>query len=126
MGNEIKDFDDLNAWKKAHGLAVSIYEMTKQFPKEEMFGLISQIRRSATSVGANISEGFARFHAKDKIRFYYHARASAAEVMNHLYVAKDLGYCSIVEFEELYKQYKAERMLINGLIRSIENNINTF
>ena len=87
---EIKNFYDLDAWKEAHRLTLEVYEITKRFPKEEQFGIIPQLRRAASSSGANIAEGFERYHFKDKTRFYYQARGSVAEVQNFLLVALDL------------------------------------
>ena len=80
MEKKINNFYDLEAWKISHGLVLEIYKITKSFSKEEMYGITSQIRRAASSITANIAEGFARYHFKDKIRFYYQARASVAEV----------------------------------------------
>ena len=66
---KIKSFTDLNAWKKSHILAISIYKLTKKFPKEELFGLTSQVRRAAISVTSNIAEGFGRQTYKEKYNF---------------------------------------------------------
>lgn len=66
---EVRTFQDLKVWQDAHNLTLKIYKITKQFPKDEQFGLISQIRRAASSIGANIAEGFGRFHYKDLADF---------------------------------------------------------
>ena len=116
----IKNFNDLDAWKKSHNLVLEIYKITKDFPKEELYGVVSQLRRAASSITANIAEGFARYHFKDKIRFYHQARGSAAEVQNFLMLAKDLKYISQGKCKELEEQTKDAMQLINGLIRSIE------
>jgi four helix bundle protein len=102
MGN-IKEFYDLDAWKKAHKLVVDIYSVTKEFPASEIYGITSQIRRAAASVTANIAEGFSRYHYNDKINFYYHARGSISEVQNFLLIARDLKYLSCSECEKLIK-----------------------
>ena len=70
MKKEIKNFYDLDAWKQAHILVVEVYRITENFPKEELYGIVSQLRRAVSSITANIAEGFARYHFKDKIRFY--------------------------------------------------------
>lgn len=119
MSNKsIHHFTDLIAWQKNHNLVLQIYRKTKNFPKEEIFGLTSQIRRAASSITANIAEGYGRFHSKDRIRFYIQARGSSAEVQNHLILAKDLNYISNTEFEQLktisFEGYK----IICGLINS--------
>ncbi|MEK7067831.1 MAG: four helix bundle protein [Patescibacteria group bacterium] len=96
MEERIKNFYDLEAWRKAHQLVLEIYKITKFFPKEELYGIISQLCRAACSITANIAEGFARYHFKDKIRFYYQARGSVAEVQNFLILAKVTSYCLLV------------------------------
>lgn len=123
MKNEIRNFYDLEAWKRSHKISLKIYKLTEKFPKEEIYGITSQLRRSASSVGANIAEGFARFHYRDKIRFYYHARGSVAESQNFLLLAKDLRYINMENCEMLGKDFNEIAKLINGLIRSIEENI---
>ena len=95
MENSIKNFYDLEAWKKGHALVLSIYKITESFPKEETYGIISQLRRASSSITANIAEGFARYHFRDKIRFYHNARGSVAEVQNFLLLAKDLKFIGL-------------------------------
>ena len=117
----IRHFTHLIAWQKGHDLTKIIYKITKTFPRDELFGLISQLRRAATSITCNIAEGYGRFHYKDKIRFYYQARGSNMEVQNLLILCHDLGYININEFNELkhlvYEGYK----LLNGIIKSTSN-----
>lgn len=119
--NNIKDFCDLDAWKKGHEFVLEIYKITKDFPREEKFGIIDQLRRAASSVTANIAEGFARYHFNDKVRFYYQARGSAAEVQNFLLLSRDLGVINAENCQILVEKASKLRQLINGLIRSIEN-----
>lgn len=120
MENKIKNFYELDAWKRGHELVLEIYKLTEKFPKEETFGIVSQLRRAVSSITANIAEGFARFHFKDKVRFYYQARASVAEVQNFLLLAKDLGFIDSLICVEKNKKASEVSQLINGLIRSIE------
>lgn len=80
MNTMIKNFYDLVAWQRGYQLVLDIYKITKDFPKEEMYGIVSQLRRAASSITANIAEGFERYHFKDKTRFYYQSRGSIAEV----------------------------------------------
>lgn len=115
---KIKNFYDLEAWKKAHYLILEIYKITKEFPKEEKFGVTNQLRRAASSITANIAEGFARFHYKDKIRFYHQARGSNAEVQNFLLLSKDLQYIDSRKCRQLVQDSNVVSMLLNGLIRS--------
>ena len=121
---QIKEFYDLMAWKKSHELVIEIYKITKTFPDDERFGLTSQIRRSASSITANLAEGYGRFHFKDKIRFYYMARGSNTETQNHLILAKDLVYLSENIFFNLMNKLVESNKLINGLIRGVENTAN--
>jgi len=122
MSNEIKNFYDLEAWQKAHKLVIEIYKVTKDFPREEQFGLTSQLKRAAASITANIAEGFERYHFNDKIRFYYQARGSAAEVQNFLILAKDLRLIRDSECAKLEELINEIRRLINGMIKSIKSN----
>lgn len=120
MAEEITGFSDLEAWKKSHELTLKVYQITKSFPKDELFGVVSQLRRAAASVGANIAEGFARYHFNDKVRFYYHSRGSAAEVQNFLFLSRDLNYIDSDQCAQLFEEARRVLQLINGLIRSIE------
>lgn len=90
----IKTFQDLEVWKKAHAMTLKIYETSAAFPKTELFGLISQVRRSAASVPANIVEGFRRKSLRDSLNFYGTADASLEETKYHLLLSRDLNYVS--------------------------------
>jgi len=116
----IKNFHDLDAWKIGHKFVLEIYKITKDFPKEEKFGIIDQLRRASSSITANIAEGFERYHFNDKMKFYYQARGSVAEVQNFLLLSVDLGYIKAEKCEELNRQADTIRQLINGMIRAIE------
>lgn len=120
MDREIKDFYDLIAWQKGHQLVLQIYTITNTFPTSEQFGITSQLRRAASSITANIAEGFERYHFKDKIRFYHQARGSTSEVVNFLLLAKDLQYIETQVSTTLKDNADEVRKLINGMIRAIE------
>jgi len=107
----------LDAWKEGHKLVIEIYKITKNFPKEEMFGLTNQLKRTAVSVTSNIAEGFSRKSLKEKIQFYSMAKASNTELQNQLLIAKDVGYLSREKFEKLEEQSIRVNKLISGLIR---------
>lgn len=96
-----KSFKDLIVWQKAHQLVLKIYKTTKSFPKEETYGITSQIRRSAISVAANIAEGFKKRGKKDKVRFFNIAEGSLEETKCYLLLAHDLEYADTSNFEEL-------------------------
>jgi four helix bundle protein len=116
---KIKSFTDLDAWKNAHKLVLEIYKVTKNFPKEEIYGLTNQIRRCAISISSNISEGFSRRTNKDKIQFYYIAKGSLAEMQNQLLVGRDLRLVNEQSFQDLASLTVIVHKLINGLIRSL-------
>ncbi len=119
MNQEIKHFNQLTVWQQAHNLVLEIYSLTLQFPQEERFGIIIQLRRASSSITANIAEGCGRYHLKEKTRFYYQARGSLAEVQNFLILSKDLHYIKPERFNELHQQVINIWQLLNGLIRSI-------
>jgi len=108
----------LMAWKEAHAYVINIYRITKDFPPDERFGITNQLRRAASSVTANIAEGWARYHFKDKIRFYYQARGSWAETQSFLLLARDLSYITSEKYLESIQQSYTVGKLLNGLIRS--------
>ncbi|MEA2065136.1 MAG: four helix bundle protein [Patescibacteria group bacterium] len=98
QGNKIKSFTDLIAWKEGHKLVLIIYDITKNFPKEKIFGLISQMRRCVVSITSNIAEGFSRLSYKKKARFYSMALGSITELQNQLLIVKDIGYITKKQF----------------------------
>jgi len=97
MEQRIENFWDLIVWQKSNAITLEIYTIVKKFPQDERFGMISQLRRASSSVGANIAEAFGRYGFQDKNRFYHIARGSTTEVQNFLILAKGLGYISDVE-----------------------------
>lgn len=117
---EIKTFEDLKAWQIAHKFALEIYRITKIFPKDELYCLVSQLRRDALSITSNIAEGFSRYHCNDKIRSYYNSRGSISEVKNCLILARDLKYVPEEECKHLLDDAERVLRLINGVIRSID------
>ena len=121
MESKINSFKDLEAWKMGHNLVLQVYEVTNSFPKEEQFGITSQIKRAVSSITANISEGFDRYHYNDKKRFYYQARGSLGETENFLILAKDLKFINQETCEKISIEAGRIKQLINGLIRSIED-----
>jgi len=84
MADKIRHFTDLRAWQEGHTLVLAVYKVTKDFPKEELFGLTNQIRRAVVSVTSNIAEGFTRYSSKEKNQFYFVCLGSLAEVQNQL------------------------------------------
>lgn len=114
---KIRSFTDLDAWKESHYLVLEIYKITLEFPKEEQFGLTNQLRRAGVSITSNIAEGFSRNSYKEKVQFYSIALGSVTEVQNQLLLAKDIGYMTKENFNEIAKRTVVANKLINGLIK---------
>ena len=121
----IKSFRDLEAWHNAHQLVIKIYQITKGFPAEERFGLISQLQRAVVSITCNIAEGFSRYYFKDRMRFYYQARGSIGEVENLLLIAKDIGYLKNEIMEGLLDELEKVNTILNGLIKKTNEMTNS-
>jgi four helix bundle protein len=116
----IKSFEELTVWKDARKFANKIYNLTKKFPKEENYGLSSQITRATVSIGSNIAEGFDRYSKKDFIKFLIIARGSISEIQNDLYIALDLKYINQKDFQENYSLAKDLGKQINGFIKYLK------
>jgi four helix bundle protein len=114
----IESFVDIKAWGKAHELVLEIYRLTSSFPKIEDYCLTSQIRRAAISVPSNIAEGFKRKSAKDSNHFYNIADGSLEEVKYQLILSKDLGYISIMEYENIFKLTEEVGKMLSGWKKS--------
>lgn len=114
----IKSFTSLRTWQKAKTFVVRIYKITKHFPEDEKFGLVSQIRRSSVSVTANIAEGFSRNSANDKKHFYSMSKGSLTETLSHLHIAKDLGFIDLKNFKILENECTDINKMLNGMIKS--------
>ena len=119
----IKSFTDLNAWKEGHKLALEVYQITKEFPKEEQFGLTAQLRRAAVSFTSNIAEGFSRTSWREKVQFYATALGSLTEIQNQLLLARDIGYVSTTNFDAIAKQTIIVNKLTSGLIKKSKSMI---
>ena len=116
----MRDYTKINAWKLADDLTVAIYERTRRFPKEEMYGVTSQIRRSSFSVPANIAEGSSRNSQRDYLHFLYIARGSLSETQYFLHLSERLGYLPAAEAQALQSQTTAAFRCLHGLISAVE------
>lgn len=114
-----QSFKDVLVWRKAHSLVLSVYELTKSFPREELFGLTSQMRRSSVSVAANIAEGYRKKTKPDKARFYNIAQGSLDETIYYFILSHDLGYANT---NILQQQADEVAKLLYGYIRGLETN----
>lgn len=118
-------FYDLEVWKKSRLLKLAVYRLIKQFPESERFELASQLRRSARSIPANISEGHGRRTNREQVNFCTIARGSHSEVLNHLIDAYDCGYISESQLLELKTQWEEVGRLLNGFVSFLKGRINT-
>jgi four helix bundle protein len=118
----MKDFKDLKVWEKAHGMTVAVYSASRGFPKEEIYGLTSQLRRAAVSVSANIAEGCGRRSDGEFLRFFQIARGSASEVEYHLLLARDLKLLPASAHNELEKQVAEVQRMLTALVTAVQQN----
>ncbi len=116
----MKCHKDLHVWQKSIELVTDIYTLTKEFPKEELFGLTSQLRRAAISIPSNIAEGSARNHNKEFIQFLYIAQGSCAEIETQLIIAKNLNLISENTLKLLTERIADIRNMLVGLIKSLK------
>ncbi len=116
----MKDFKDLRVWSKAHSLTVDVYKATRKFPNEELFGITSQMRRAASSIGANIAEGSGRKSDGELTRFLHIARGSAAELEYHLLLARDLTLLTEGMHTLLAKQTDEVQRMLTALIQQVQ------
>jgi len=123
--NKIKSFTQLNAWKEGHKLVLTLYKATKEFPKEEKYGLVDQIRRAAVSVVSNIAEGFSRESYKEKVQYYAMSKGSVTEIQSQLLIARDLQYMGKKEFDEVAEQTVVVHKILSGLIKKSKTQIMT-
>ena len=120
-----KSFEDLLVWQKAHRYVLCIYHITKKYPKEEMFGLVNQMRRAAASITANIAEGFVRIGRKEKLRFYNISQGSLEETRNFVILSKDLGYISEDDKEKILEQAAEVARLLNAYRQGLLKHYNS-
>ena len=116
----VRDYRKIKAWQLSNELALAIYKTTKDFPKSEIWGMISQMRRSAVSVPANIIKGSVRRHKNEYLQFLYTAMSSLAEFGYYIKFSKDIEYINHRKFEELNLKYENTAKILGGLIRYIE------
>lgn len=112
-------FRGLRTWQKAYEFALGIYKATQDFPGEERYGIVSQIRRAATSVSANIAEGYERQHRKEYIQYLMIAKGSLGEVETYLLFSRDLGYLNGNQYKGLEEKRQEVGKLLKCLIKSL-------
>ena len=117
----LKNYRELKVWQKSYTLCLNIYNATKCFPKEEMYGLTSQIRRSAVSIPSNIAEGYGRKTTGDYLRSLYIAYGSICELETQLLLSGDLNYVNQENLKALKGDTEEVERMLKSLIRSMEN-----
>ena len=117
----MSDYKKLKVWEDAHKFTIDIYKITKGFPEDEKYGLVSQIRRSVSSIPTNIVEGCGQLGNGNLIRFLGIAKGSAFETEYQLLLSKDLGYIDTIEFNILTEKIKFIIRMLNNLIKSLKN-----
>ncbi len=117
----MKTHKDLDAWKFSVDLVTLIYELTRDFPKDEIFGLTNQIRRASISIPSNIAEGAARNSTKEFIHFLYISLGSQQEIDTQLLIAKNLEYISKEKYAEIVLKIETVGKLLNGLIKYLKS-----
>jgi four helix bundle protein len=120
-GGTVTDFKQLQVWRKAHAMTLETYRVTAAFPREEMYGLTSQLRRSAASIGANIAEGCGRRSDGEMCRFLQIARGSASETEYHVLLARDLHLLDEKDFQKLTSQADELQRMLTGLMQSVRS-----
>ena len=118
---KIQSYKDLIVYQKSYKLSLEIYKATKKFPSSEIYGLVSQMRRSVVSIPCNIAEGYRRGHRKEYIQFLYVAQGSCGELETLLSLSKDLGFLDEQTFDSLYQAQDEISRLLRGLIFSLSN-----
>ena len=119
--SKIKNFRDLDVWRLAMEIVVDIYECTKTFPKEEIYGLVSQMRRAAVSIASNIAEGFNRYHNKEYRQFLYIALGSCAELETQIEVSVTLGYITQSGRDKISEKLDHESRMLRNLIKRLNS-----
>lgn len=116
----LKSYRDLEVWQKAMDLVVACYQITKKFPKNEVYGLTNQLQRAAVSIPANIAEGRERQHSKEFIQHLSIAYGSLAELETHIQIAERLTYIDMNQLKKLLDKTAEIGRMLNGLRRSLE------
>jgi len=119
----IESYRDLHVWQAAIELTVSCYERTKKFPASETYGLTSQIRRSSTSIAANIAEGYGRENTGSYVQFLRVAQGSLKELETHVIIAKRIGYLEASQEQDLLQRSDEVGKMLRALIRSLQRTI---
>jgi four helix bundle protein len=119
----MRNYQDLVVWQKAHRLTLGVYRITQAFPKEERFGLTSQVRRASSSIGANLAEGCGRRSDREMARFVQIAMGSGTELSYHFLLSKDLGFVKSIEYESLTSELSEVVRMLSALSGKLRNTV---
>jgi len=119
----LRNHRDLKVWCRAYSLSLDLYRLSRGFPKEELYGLTSQLRRAAISIGANLAEGCGRRTNAEMARFIRIAMGSASELDHHLLLCKDLGFLEDAKYKRLLEELNEIRKMLTGLLDSVEGEL---
>jgi len=119
----LQNYKELKVWQKAYQLCLGIYKITAAFPKEERYGLTSQVRRSAVSIPSNIAEGYGRKTTPDYVRSLYIAYGSVCELETQISLSGDLNYIAAETLKGLRKNISEVERMLKALIKALENKI---
>jgi four helix bundle protein len=119
----VRNHRDLKVWCKAYSLSLDLYRLSRGFPKEELYGLTSQLRRAAISIGANLAEGCGRRTNAEMARFIRIAMGSASELDHHLLLCKDLGFLEDQKYQRIVGELNEIRKMLTGLLDSVEGEL---
>jgi four helix bundle protein len=118
----MQNYRNLKVWERAHQLTLALYKVTTQFPKEELYGLTSQVRRACSSIPANVAEGCGRNSDAELARFLQIAMGSASELDYHLLLARDLKLMNMKDYEQLAIELSEVRRMLNAFIQKLRAN----
>ena len=116
----MRNYRDLQTWNKAHNLTLELYKLSRHFPKEEIYGLTSQLRRAASSIGANLAEGCGRQSNPEFARFVRISMGSASELDYHLLLSRDLGFIENTTYDRVSKGLTEVRKMLASLLSTVE------
>jgi four helix bundle protein len=122
----VRNFEDLEVWQLAHSLTIDLYKVTERFPRSEMFGLTSQIRRSAASIGSNLAEGCGRWGKTELARYVQIAMGSASELHNHLRLGRDLGFIGASDYEAGVSVLTSIRKMLTSFLQTLRRSPKTY
>jgi four helix bundle protein len=119
----LRNYRDLQVWSKAYALTLELYKVSREFPRDELYGLTAQLRRSATSIGANLAEGCGRRGNSEMARFVKIALGSASELDHHLLLSRDLGFMRADDYQHCARELTSLRKMLTAFLGAIEDEI---